>query len=100
MVIGTSPVTASSTWRLLEYGTCSSVVPVSTARLAPAKCACVPTPEEPYDTLPGLARAYAISSFSDFVGNDGCEAITSVVRHRAAIGVRSMFGSIGFARDR
>ncbi len=57
MTMGTSPVTASSTWRLLEYGTCSKVVLVRTERLAPAKCACVPMPEVPYDTLPGFARA-------------------------------------------
>jgi hypothetical protein len=55
----------------------------------------VPLPAEPYDSLPGLALAWAMSSFRSLTGTDGCTTIEVVETHRMAIGWKSLIGSYG-----
>ena len=51
-------------------------------------CAEEPRPNEPYDSIPGLAFASLTSSWNVFAGTEGCTAITHGKRTSTVIGVK------------
>ena len=67
--------------------------PASDLNNSPVRWVIAPTPEEPYESLPGFALAYAISSPSVLTGSEGCTAIVSDVSPRSPIGSKSRIGS-------
>ena len=51
-------------------------VPVCALNSSVPRCGRLPLPAEPYESLPGFAFAYAMSSGTLFTGSDGCTTST------------------------
>ena len=61
-------ITSVSAWALPLYGTCCICTPVKDLNTSPDRWLDAPLPAEPKVTLPGLARAKAIRSWTVLAG--------------------------------
>ena len=77
------------------YGTCTMSIWVSNFSHSPAKCWGLAAPAEPNVSDPGFAFAYAIYSFTDLTGTDGCTTSASGLTVASVIGAKSLTGSYG-----
>ena len=76
-----------------RYGTWITSTPVIDFSISTAKWCPPPVPLEEKVSLPGLARASAITSCTEFAGSEACA--TSIAGRRAArpTGLKSLYGS-------
>ena len=75
--ICTWPATRSTiAWPLPLYGTWMIFVAVSVMNISSARCWVLPVPEDAQVSSPARVFANATSSFTFFVGSDGCTVST------------------------
>src|SRR5262245_26962376 len=82
-------------WPVPLYGTCTRSTPAMLLNISPAKCGVLPLPAEGKLSLPGCAWAYAINSFTDFTGNDGCTTTKCGTEAVSVTGAKSLITSYG-----
>ena len=76
-----------------RYAACAMSMSAATLSCSIARWVSVPGPDEPYESLPLLALAYAMNSASVFTGSDGGTTSTLGVPPTIAIGVKSFTAS-------
>ena len=76
-------------------GMCTTSVPVSTLNSSPARWPALPLLPEPNASLPGLALAYAMNSFTLLTGDDALTTSTLGVTAISVIGAKSFTASYG-----
>src|SRR5688572_33126763 len=83
------PITSVSACGAPLYEMCTTSIFAVSLSSSIESCGEVPAAEVPYDSFPGCARAYAMKSFTERTGSEGCTTSTLALTPMREIGAKS-----------